>query len=290
MNEFVAVLQEARTWREIALITQSPLNRSELARGHVYQQWAADNRHRTQRQFIKALRNRSPFADVLARRPATEEVECEYAGEPAEGIGAAHLMGGLCVSLPVATAWHRSWLEADFRVLAENDRGEPEIRETTESVRHASRTIDLKPHEAWGRASGLGAVLSAAQLWDGRADFFPSLRFLPRVKQDLDALQLPALIQVRTLLERLERSAAGWDPSQEPIPAWQGAKITPEHAQRSRLCHFTDTRGEDHCYGLARTLHPGRRRLTRPSPRSGRGPPPAGAGRRVGGRGARTAG
>jgi hypothetical protein len=261
MDELVRVLREARSWRDVALITRAPLATSELARGYVYGQWAADNRHRNQRQYIKALRNRAPFTTVFPQDGAHGEVEYEYAGEPAEGIGAAHHMASLCVSLPVASAWHRPWLEVTVRRLAEDDRGELVMTEATESVRHGSRTDDLKTHEEWGRSAGLEAVDSAAGLWAGRDDFFPSLRFLARVEEDLGALQLPAFVQVRGLLARLEQSAAGWDPAKVAVPLWHGAKITPEHEQRKRLCHFVDAEGVERCYDWHGRFTPGAGRL-----------------------------
>ncbi|WP_405487950.1 hypothetical protein [Streptomyces sp. NBC_00096] len=261
MDGLISVLRETRSWREIALVTRTPLAQSELARGYYYHQWAADNRHLNQRLYIKALRNRAPFAEVLPQNMAPREVEYEYAGEPIEGVGAAHLMDGLCVSLPVSTAWHRPWLEVTVRTLVEDDRGELVMAEATESVRHGSRPVDLKPHEQWGRSTGLDSVDSAARLWEERGDFFPSLRFLPRARQDLDALQPPAFVQVRGLLARLEESAARWDPAEAAAPAWQGAKITPEHEQRKRLCHFTDEEGEDHCYDWHGRFTPGPGRL-----------------------------
>ncbi|MEV0845924.1 hypothetical protein AB0J21_08585 [Streptomyces sp. NPDC049954] len=261
MDELIGLLREARSWREIALVTRSPLVQSELARGYYYQQWAADNRHRNQRQFIKALRNRAPYADVLSAHAASAEVEYEYAGERARGIGAAHLMDGMCVSLPLARAWHRSWLEVVVRALAENDHGELVLTETTESVRHGSRAVDLKPHEEWARAAGLEALDSAAGLWANRADFFPSLRFLPKVQQELEALQRPAFLQARGLLARLEESAARWDPTETAVPLWQGAKITPEHEQRKRLCFFSDANGNRRCYDWHGRFTPGAGRL-----------------------------
>ncbi len=261
MDELIRLLREARSWREIALVTRTPLTKSELAQGYCYQQWAADNRHRNERQYIKALRNRSPFADVLSQHTARGEVEYEYAGGGAEGMGAAHLMDGLCVSLPVSVAWHRPWLEVTVRTLTEDDHGELFVAESIESVRHGSRPVDLKPHEQWGRSTGLDAIDSAARLWGERADFFPSLRFLSRVQEDLKALQPPAFIQVRGLLARLEESAARWNPVESAVPHWQGAKITPEHVQRKRLCYFPDDTGENRCYDWHGRFTPGAGRL-----------------------------
>lgn len=261
MNEFVRVLRRARAWRDIALVTQAPLASAELAAGYYFQQWAADNRNRTQRQFIKALRNRAPFADVFPQHSPPGEVEYEYAGENVEGVGAAHLMDGLAVSLPLSLAWSGPWLDVTVRRLVETDDGDLSLEQAAEPVRHAARRADLDPHEKWGCSAGLDAVDSAAQLWEQRADFFPRLQFLPRVQDDLERLELSWFIQVRSLLARLQASAAAWNPDTSALPEWQGAKITPEHEQRKRFCFYRDLDGVDRCFDLHGRFTPGAGRL-----------------------------
>ncbi|MEU4497165.1 hypothetical protein AB0F96_27900 [Streptomyces sp. NPDC023998] len=261
MNEFVRVLRGARAWRDIALVTKAPLASAELAAGYHFQQWAADNRNRTQRQFIKALRNRAPFTDVLPQHATPGDIEYECAGENVEGVGAAHLMDGLAVSLPLSLAWSGPWLNVTVRRLVETDDGDLSLEQAAEPVRHAARRADLDPHEKWGCSAGLDAVDSAAQLWEQRADFFPRLQFLPRVQDDLERLELSWFIQVRSLLARLQASAAAWNPDTSALPEWQGAKITPEHEQRKRLCFYRDLDGVDRCFDLHGRFTPGAGRL-----------------------------
>lgn len=261
MNEFVDVLREARRWRDVALVTQTPLPTAELAQGYYYQQWAADNRNRNQRQFIKGLRNRAPFTDVLPQHGSPGEIEYSYAGESVEGIGTAHLMDGLAVSLPLSAAWSGSWLSIMVRRLVETETGDLAVEEATEPVRHSARREDLATHEKWGRATGLEAVHTPAQLWEQRTDFFPRLQFLDRVREDLERLELRWFIQVRGLLARLDESAWLWDPAVSTGPVWQGAKVTPEHEQRRRLCHFRDRDGVERCFDLHARFPPGPGRL-----------------------------
>ncbi|MGW1881569.1 hypothetical protein [Streptomyces sp. NPDC001970] len=242
-------------------MTRTPLASAELATGYHFQQWAADNRNRTQRQFIKALRNRAPFSDVLPQHAASDEIEYECAGETVEGVGAAHLMDGLAVSLPLSLAWSGSWLDVTARRLVETDSGDLSLEQVVEPVRHAAQRPDLDPHEKWGSSTGLEAVDSAAQLWEQRGDFFPRLQFLPRVQDDLERLELRWFIQVRSLLARLQASAAAWDPTSVALPEWQGAKVTPEHEQRKRLCIFRDLDGVERCFDLHGRFTPGAGRL-----------------------------
>ncbi|MEU7070245.1 hypothetical protein AB0B30_18285 [Streptomyces narbonensis] len=261
MSEFVGVLKEAKKWREISLVTQSPFRSGALARGYYYQQWAADNRNRNHRQFLAALRNRAPFAEALPQNVSPGEVEYECAGERVEGIGAAHMMDSLAVSLPVSLAWTGAWLDVTVRRLVETEVGDLAMEEATEPVRHSACRADLSTHEKWGCSAGLDAVDSPQQLWDQRADFFPHLQFLPRVQDDLATLDLKWFAPVRSLLARLEASAALWNTDDERVPQWQGAKVTPEGEQRKKLCEFTDLNGAVECFDLHGRFTPGPGRL-----------------------------
>ncbi|MEU7118496.1 hypothetical protein [Streptomyces zaomyceticus] len=257
MEEFVGVLRGARKWREIALVTKPLLPEAELAKGYYFQQWAADNRNRTQRQFIKALRNRAPSAEEL---PGSE-VEYVCAGERVKGIGAAHIMDSLAVSLPVSLAWTGTWLDVTVRRLVESETGDLAVEEVTELVRHSARRADLAVHEKWGCSAGLDAVDTPQQLWEEREDFFPHLQFLPRVQDDLAALELKWFVQVRGLLARLEASAALWNHAERAAPEWQGAYVTPEGQQRKLLCYFRDLDDKDRCFDLHGRFTPGAGRL-----------------------------
>ncbi|MCD2463538.1 hypothetical protein MBT42_08200 [Streptomyces sp. MBT42] len=261
MSEFVGVLKEAKKWREISLVTQSPFRSGELAQGYYYQQWASDNRNLVQRQFIKALRNRAPFTEVLPQNLPPGEVEYECVGERVEGIGAAHMMDSLAVSLPVSLAWSGAWLDVTVRRLVETEVGDLAMEEVTEAVRHSARRADLDTHEKWGCSAGLEAIDSPQQLWEQREDFFPHLQFLPRVHDDLRTLDLKWFAPVRSLLARLEASAAIWNTEDELAPQWKGAKVTPEAQQRKRLCDFTDLDGKVRCFDLHGRFTPGPGRL-----------------------------
>ncbi|MGW1927830.1 hypothetical protein [Streptomyces sp. NPDC001919] len=261
MAEFVGVLRDARKWREIALVTQTPLPSAELARGYYFQQWAADNRNRTHRQFIKALRNRAPFTEALPQNVSPGEVEYECAGESVEGIGAAHMMDSLAVSLPLSLSWTGTWLDVTVRRLVETETGDLDVEEVVEPVRHTARRADLSTHEKWGCSAGLDSVGSPQELWEQRADFFPHLQFLPRVQGDLTGLDLKWFVPVRGLLARLEASAALWDTAADAAPQWQGVKVTPEAQQRKRLCDFPDLDDEVGCFDLHGRFTPGPGRL-----------------------------
>ncbi|MEU6536862.1 hypothetical protein [Streptomyces sp. NPDC047000] len=235
------------------------LLRVVLARGYYFNQWAADNRNRNERQFLKGLSAKAPFLTAHPEPDSIGEIEYTCSGELVEGIGWAYLMDGLAVSLPLATTWSGSWLDLRVRRLVETDSGELAVEDAPEQARHSARRADLSVHEKWGCAAGLDAVDSPTQLWDEWADFFPRLQVLPQVRDQLSGLEVRWFIQVRGLLARLQASAALWDGT--GVPDWQGAKITPEHEQRKRLCLFKDSDGETRCFDWHGRFTPGAGRL-----------------------------
>lgn len=183
MSEFIRVLKHVKQWREIALVTRSPLKLSELARGYYYQQWA--NRNPDGHRYLLTLRSRSPFRVELISVVDADDVEYQHDGLSVEGIGAAHLVDGLAVSLPLARQWAQSWLTVDIRRVVETAEGELVLEEVRDQVRHCSSRGEADHHESWARETGLGAITSARQLWAQRAELFPHLQFLPRVERTL---------------------------------------------------------------------------------------------------------
>ncbi|MGW2636103.1 hypothetical protein [Streptomyces sp. NPDC001348] len=66
MATFVDTLKHLGTWQKAALVTESPLQPAELARGYVYQQWVnAAPLNRDRHRYILRLRDRSPLRHVL---------------------------------------------------------------------------------------------------------------------------------------------------------------------------------------------------------------------------------
>jgi hypothetical protein len=259
MAEFVRLLRHVRSWRDIALVTRSPLPKTELSQGYYYQQWAG--RNRTRHQYLLALRSRSPFRATLPSGPDPQEAEYHHNGETVEGIAIAHLADGLSVSLPLAPQWSASWLHLDIRRLVESETGELVLDEVREAVRHCSDTATADAHETWARESGLASLTAPQHLWQFREEFFPRLQFLPRVERDLRELDLKWFVPVRSLLAALDLSAVGWDPAESLFPQWRAPHITPEAAQRKLLCRFTDFDGEIRVFDLHGRMTPGAGRL-----------------------------
>ncbi|WP_143145011.1 hypothetical protein [Streptomyces humi] len=257
----MATLKHLSTWQKVGLVTESPLQSAELARGYVYQQWVNATPHnRDRHRYILRLRDRSTVRGTLeANGHDPAEVEHLHDGRQALGIGAAHLMDGIAISLPVTQKWATSWLDVDVNRLGDND-----IESRQGRVRHCSAPDEADEHEAWVRDRGLSGLNSPALLLDAWDEFFPSLERLPRFDRDLRALDPKWFLPVRRLLADLQCTAAGhWDLARSPEPHWQNSHITPESQSRRHLCTFPDPEchGQDLCFSWHGRMTPGQGRL-----------------------------
>jgi hypothetical protein len=258
MGSFVATLQAIRRCRPTcSLVTPVPLPGIPLATGYPMSRWAADNRNRDSWRFIRSLQNRAPF--TYSELPGYDDLSVEYfhQGRPARGLGLAHGLDTMAVSLPAEPCWLLEWITVVRHVLTEVSSSI--VEEDQLDVRHASTPEHASVHRQWLAVAGLANVSSGRQLWAERLDFFPSLSFLPRVEDDLAALDPRWLDPVRRRLAELQDALSAWDPSQDPFPAWRN--VTPEHEQRQLLCRFHDVDGIERVFDLHARFTPGPGRL-----------------------------
>ncbi|WP_433539803.1 hypothetical protein ACQP10_24920 [Streptosporangium sandarakinum] len=253
------LLRQCRDRRpEVSLVSAVPLTALNLTTEYSMSQWMGKPRHRDLRLFLRALQNRAPFASVLP--DGDGHVEYQLDGDRADGIGTAHLLDALAVSLPLEKRWDSEWVRPMRAALEETDEGDLQLRTEEVAVRHASTAEHLTAHEEWVAATGLTGVRTAGELWKSRADFFPHLSFLARVEDDLRTLRHHWLTPVRDLLLELEVAVSRWDVGKDPEPAWR-TKITPESETRKRLCRFVDLDGTTRVFDLHARMTPGAGRL-----------------------------
>ncbi|MEU6377904.1 hypothetical protein [Streptomyces sp. NPDC046909] len=264
MATFVATLKHLKHWgQNIGLVTESPLQPAELARGYVYQQWVnATPRNKERHRYILSLRDRTPGSlrgvlEAAGHDPA--EVEHFHDGRRALGIGAAHLVDGLAISLAISPKWATSWLDVDINRLGEDD-----IDDDRGRVRHCSAPDEADEHETWARGTGLNRLTCSSELLDSWDEFFPSLERLPRFDRDLRALDPKWFLPVRALLADLQSTAGHhWDLDRSPEPDWQNPHITPESPSRRHLCTYPDPDldGREVCFSWHGRMTPGKGRL-----------------------------
>ena len=228
----------------------------ELAQGYYVNQWiGASPRNHDLWQFIRRMQNRSPYSAVLPPG-AAEGAQYSIDGVEAAGLGAAHLMDGLLVSLGIGSTWETPWIEASCDQL-DDDGGD--IINCEVAVRHAASRDHAKLHEEWITQSGLSVLRLGAEIWDARTDLYPHLQFLPRVEDDLRELIPEWVIPAASRLSSLNEKVGQWDPKRRHAPDWDGnwdGRVTPEAEQRKRLCWFDDLDGEKRLFDLHARFRP----------------------------------
>ncbi|MFJ3627530.1 hypothetical protein ACIPQ3_15705 [Streptomyces albidoflavus] len=259
MESFVRALKRLGGWQKVTLVTQSPLDPVELARGYVYQQWvSAHPRNRDRHRYLLGLRDRHPSRRVLEQAGHDPDgIECFHDGRLAIGIRAAYLTDSVAISLPVTPKWAASWLDIELYHYGETD-----VEHGPGRVRHCSTPDQADEHESWARDTGLRSLSSPKELLASWDQFFPALERLPRFERDLLRLDVKWFRPVRDLLADLQSSAADhWDLDRSPEPVWQNPHITPESQSRQHLCTFPDLDGQRRAFSLHGRMTPGKGRL-----------------------------
>ncbi|WP_062207662.1 hypothetical protein [Streptomyces sp. NBRC 109706] len=262
-----AVVAVLRTDRDTVLVSAVPIGALQLADGYPIGKWHGNPRNRDLWRRLMLMQARSPHRAVLpAGDDSWDGVEYRHGGETVEGLGVAHLLGGLGVSLAVEARWDTDRLALEREELVEDADGEVRSETGEVTVRHLSGPHHHEAHRRWLlhgvealRRGGLDAVRRGAELWERREVFFPGLQFLPRVEEDLRQLPAVWVQPVRDRLAELAAAVADWDPAARPIaPQWR-SDVRTEFESRRRLCWFPDEERDElfdwHCEFLPK---PGR--------------------------------
>ncbi|MFD5244602.1 hypothetical protein ACFWIW_08665 [Amycolatopsis sp. NPDC058340] len=256
MREFVGALKQARVVRPgSVLLSPERLPSVELAAGYPMARWANDARNKDLWRLIRSMQARAPVTfDELS--PPEDELEYLHKGRAARGLGVAHLVEGLAVSLPTEPDWLAERVTMTRNMLVTDG----DLAEDQVDIPHASAQNHVLVHESWLARGGLTSIGTGSALWEARAEYFPSLNFLPRVEDDLGRLPADWLVPVRTRLIEIQEALAAWTPRNEAVPLWR-SKITTEHEQRRRLCEFTDLDGEVRVFDMHARFTPRAGRL-----------------------------
>lgn len=249
-----AVLAVVRADRPgTVLVAREPITGLQIAKGQPIGKWAGKNKEMWQRLLL--MQSKWPHRVVYPEGEGFYDVEYRHGDRPADGLGAAHLMDGLGVSLPLDPCWDTDQVRVHRQRLVDDADGGGAFETDEVGVRHLSSSIHCETHGPWiragveaVRAGGLGAVRRGADLWEQRAELFPTLQFLPCVEQDLRQLPDGWVRPVRDRLAELQEAVAAWDPKARPIePQWR-SDVRTEFESRRRLCWFTDDDGTEQLF------------------------------------------
>ncbi|MEU9136815.1 hypothetical protein AB0D33_12735 [Streptomyces sp. NPDC048404] len=247
------------------LVSRDPITGLQIADGHPIGKWHGDPKNRDAWRRLLQMQSKWPHRVAFPEGEGFYDIEYRHQGEPAEGLGAAHLMDGLGISLAVAPCWGVDRVCLEREQLVEEEDGAFASQVSEVELRHASSGTHVEGHLRWieqqvelARRGGLDAVTHGADLWEGRAVLFPHLEFLPRVEQQLRNLDPGWVRPVAKRLAELDQAIASWNPDTEPEgPQWH-SWVTGEGERRAReLCTFTDLDGRPQTFDTHARFTPG---------------------------------
>ena len=202
-------------------------------------------------QYLKRIQDRSPFSRVIDELNAPDPGRIEYkipvaashkAGVIVSGLGLSVSLSGVSVSFQTADFWHahrieleRSWLEDDGTVT---------LTAVTASNACCCDDADLLSAEI-KPVPGPG-VRDGFELWERRAEIFPGLKFIPRVRAQIEALLAGERVfnVVQRKLAEINRAALDWREGNTEFPVFE-CHVRPESSSRidEGLVNFKDANG-----------------------------------------------
>jgi hypothetical protein len=263
------LVQTLRAVRRIdpALTVHLPgrINCLEVAPGQPLNHLRGQVDLRDETHFLKTLATRAPMEPPREAMCLEDGAPVEYrhTGEPAHGLGLAHLTGGLAVSLPCAQAWKTTRIELECRALEEGEDGTLAERRETVHAPHAAEQGHVAEHEGWIGEDRMTTIRDGRTLVRKVEDTMHHVRLLPDVARTLEAW--PGSHHwfgaVRQRLFELEHALRAWqDEPGQPHPRFP-SKVTPESESRRPLCRFRDTDGVEREFGDHMRFTPGAGRL-----------------------------
>jgi len=240
--------------RDCALVSAQSLASIEIADGHRIGQWGERPANIERWRYLRRMQQRAPFRSVASELDS-ELLQYEHASRPAEGLGLAHALDTISVSLTVDPVWDAPAIQLTRFTLTETATGEELLSDPVE-VRHASRPQHVEHHDAWLAHCDSDDCPTPSELWDRRESVLPRIVFLPQVEKQIKQLGRVEFLSVKEELFRLNRALLRWDPVVGTFPDWL-SKVTPEAEQRKLLCQFADLDGVVRSFDLHARFTPG---------------------------------
>ena len=249
--------------RDTVLHSALPLREVLIGDSYSVGAWSGDGDRREEWRFLRSLQDRAPFQVRLSELDI-DLMEADYRlGEQrAEGLGLAHMFGGIAVSLDHDPRWRELHMAVVREALEETDDGDVDIVSAEVETVHASHPDHIEDHAEWLDRAYRQPVADGTDLWRRRGELFEYLEFLPRVAGQLAALPAshPWFGAAVVRLTELNEAMREWNPSLSPEPQYR-SRVTPEHAQRKMLCRFEDLDGETRVFDIHARFTPGSGRL-----------------------------
>lgn len=198
-----------------------------------------------ERTYLKTVVSRSPWTSALAERASDAAGGADYAlrpgaqvaiTDPPIALGLAHDLDGLAISLPTGPFWRQRMVPLD-RITLDEDANE--VRTGIVS-RNACTAEDVAHHGESIAPKVAPTVADGLELWASRAQLFPYLRFIARVKDQIEGLQngSPTLPQVLSRLLELNAAIEEWTRTGAPHPVMPFNRRAESSPKRRKLATF----------------------------------------------------
>ncbi|MET9294320.1 hypothetical protein [Streptomyces sp. NPDC003077] len=251
VRSVLAVAKEDRAGTR--LFSREPVNALRLAQGHAIGKWVGTPGARDLYLRLLQMQTKWPHREAFPEGETYSDVEYRHDGDTVDGLGAAHLTGGLAVSLPVEPRWDADRLTLVREELLDDEDGGSALTEV--EVPHASSREHVATHLPWirrganaDRQKAVEGLRTGTELWGRRSDLFPLLQFTPLAEQHFAELPEVWVRPVGERLGELQDAVSDWDPVGQPIsPQWR-SYVRTEFEGRRRLCWFPDVDGENRLF------------------------------------------
>jgi hypothetical protein len=211
MTQFVSVVRAAhRAGLRRSIRMEKALNDHLIAPDYPIARWRNDMAvEREERQYFRSV---IAQISLLADLPEIQELrgtyEFRYRGSSADGLGVAHLISGLALSLETGEDWHTASVDIESSWIDEN----VDVVSRVVSVNHASRPEHIEAHFSWIRTRLTLELERGDQLWARRNELFPRLIFCDSVRGQIESLNSgnPVFGLLVRRLEGFNAYCEGW--------------------------------------------------------------------------------
>lgn len=239
VKQLIQTLRSARRVNsKISLNSEIRLPDFELSPGQTLGMLLSGKQYRDEWSFLRELASKSPFSSGFEQwLNQAELTEAKITnGQISFALTWANLLETGIVSFHVQSPWTEPWI--DVELFSISDSGE-EIDEKTR-IRNASLPAHIESHQDWLKMLGYEKFPTANQFWIEKESRFQGLRFLDRVKSQLENLFTSGVAYKQALnsLELLNNDALEW--LGDGLPGFSIKIADGEHDQRRHLSMFED--------------------------------------------------
>jgi len=196
--------------------THNNLNAEMLAPDYPVARWRNDNMVDLElRRFFRTLITKYPFLEDISDSNIQDSFglsEFFHVEDQAIGLGVAYWLDALAVSLRSEEFWCHSGLQLRIMQLDENE----EVTEGVGEIPHASSVEHVQEHLVWIkerlRQNDSISVRDGVAIWAHKEDWFPSLYFSEKAREQMQALSSGNLLLMPIVkrLHELEEFCKTW--------------------------------------------------------------------------------